>query len=332
VFAGNRATEFEMRIMGKTYLEIAHAGGGIKATVRATRRASENTLFQNGRQVLDEMLRWGVTTIEGKSGYGLSLNDELKMLRVLNRLNREHRIDVVPTFLGAHEIPDEYKNKADKYVGLVCGEMIPAVTKAGLAEFCDVFCEQGVFSLKQARLVLQTAQAFGMKLKIHADQIHPTGGAELAAEFRAVSADHLDNVSNEGIKLLKKAGVVPVLLPGSVYLLGLKKKAPARKMIRAGLPVAIATDFNPGSSPIHALPVAMSLACVEFKMTAAEALCAATLNAAYAISLGTRIGSLSPGKIADIVIWNAEDYREIPYWFGKNLVRQVIKNGRTARL
>lgn len=331
VFAGVRAHEFEMRISGKDYLEIARAGGGIKATVKATRKASPKRLFNNGKKALDEMLSWGVTTVEGKSGYGLTLKDEIKMLKVLNNLNREHDIDVVSTFLGAHEIPEEYKNKPDEYVALVCNKMIPAVVADNLAEFCDIFCEKGVFSPKQTRIILQTAQAFGLKLKIHADQFHSIGGAELAAEFRAVSADHLDCVGDEGIHLIKKAGVIPVLLPGSVFILGTKQKAPARKMIDYGLPVALGTDLNPGSSPIHSLPITMSLACIEFKMTPAEALCAATLNAAFAIDRGNKIGSLSPGKMADIVIWDAQDYREIPYWFGKNLVHSIFKNGHEIK-
>ena len=327
VFAGSRANEFEMRLLGKDYLDIAKTGGGIKATVKAVRRASPKKLFNNGQKVLDEMLSWGVTTIEGKSGYGLTLKDETKMLKVLNVLNKEHDIDIVPTFLGAHEIPEEYKNKPDEYVALICSEMIPAVAAGNLAEFCDVFCERGVFSPKQTRVILQTAQAFGLKLKIHADQFHSTGGAELAAEFGAVSADHLDCVGDEGIHLMKKAGVIPVVLPGSIFILGSKKKAPARKIIDYGLPVAIGTDLNPGSSPIHSLPITMSLACIEFRMTPAEALCAATLNAAYAIDRGDKIGCLSPGKMADVIIWDVQDYREIPYWFGKKLVHSVFKNG-----
>jgi imidazolonepropionase len=330
VFGGNRALEFEMRLAGKSYLEIARAGGGIKSTVKATRKATPATLYENGTRVLDEMLRWGVTTIEGKSGYGLTTKDEIKMLKVLGRLNDEHVIDVVPTFLGAHEFPDEYKDNPDEYVGLLCNEMIPSVATQGLAEFCDIFCEKGVFSPKQARVILQTAQAFGLKIKLHAEQFNSTGGAELAAEFGAVSADHLDCVENEGIHLLKKAGVIAVLLPGSVLVLDTKHKAPARQMIDYGLPVAIGTDFNPGSSPLHSLPLAMSLSCIEFKMTPAEALCATTINAAYAIDRGDKIGSLSPGKMADVVIWNATDYREIPYWIGKNLVNTVIKNGKEA--
>ena len=327
VFAGSRANEFEMRLAGKSYLEIAQAGGGIKSTVKAVRKASEKTLFDNGFETLTEMLQSGTTTVEGKSGYGLTTKDEIKMLKVLKKLNEKHHVSVVSTFLGAHDIPEEYKDNPDTYVGLVCDEMIPEVTKNKLAEFCDVFCEQGVFSSKQTRAILQTAQAFGMKLKIHADQFNSTGGAEMAAEFRAVSADHLDAINDEGILLLKKADVIPVLLPGCIFWLKVDKKAPARKMIEAGLPVALATDLNPGSSPIHSMAVIMSLACTEFKMTPAESLCAATINAAYAIDRGDKIGSLSPGKKADVVIWDADDYREIPYWFGKNQVYSVFKNG-----
>lgn len=332
VWAGNRSNEFEMRLQGKSYLDIAKEGGGIKATVKATRKASENALFKNGKKALTEMLKNGATTIEAKSGYGLTLKDEIKMLKVLQRLNKEHDVDVVPTFLGAHEIPEEYKDNPEKYVGLVCGEMIPAVVDAKLAEFCDVFCEKGVFNLKQTRIILQTAQAFGMKLKIHADQLHSIGGAELAAEFGAISADHLDCISDEGIHLLKKAGIIPVLLPGSAFILGITKKDLARKLISDGLPVALGTDLNPGSSPIHSMPITMSLACIEFKMTPAEVWCAATLNAAFAIDKGNIIGSLAPGKKADVVVWDADDYRDIPYWFGKSSVAYIFKNGHDIKL
>ncbi len=328
VFAGNRAEEFEQRLSGKSYLDIAKSGGGIKSTVRATRKATAESLFEGGKKVLDQMLRNGVTTVEGKSGYGLDTKTEFKMLDVLNRLNSHHAVDVVVTFLGAHEVPDEFEGRPDEYVALVCGEMIPSVATGNLAEFCDAFCEKGVFTLKQTRVILQTAQAFGMKLKLHADQFHNTGGAELAAEFRTFSADHLDCVSDEGIHLLKKAGVIPVLLPGSVWILKAKHKAPARRMIDSGLPVAIGTDYNPGSSPVISMTLTMSLACIEYGLTPAEALCAATLNAAHAIDRGDKVGSLSPGKIADLVIWEAEDFRELSYWIGKSMVHSVIKNGK----
>ncbi|MCP4581322.1 MAG: imidazolonepropionase [candidate division Zixibacteria bacterium] len=327
VFAGSRANEFEMRLQGKSYMEIAQAGGGIKSTVKAVRKASPKKLFDNGYKVLDEMLGWGVTTVEGKSGYGLTLKDEIKMLKVLNKLNAQHKIDVIPTFLGAHDIPEEYKKKPDKYVGIICDEMIPAVAAGKLAKFCDVFCEKGVFTPKQTRAILQTAQAFGMKLKLHADQFYSTGGTELGTEFRATSVDHLDLISDEGIHLLRKTAVIPVLIPGCVFWLQMEEPAPARKMIDYGLPVAIGTDLNPGSSPIHSLPMAMSLACVELKMTPAETWCATTINSAHAVDCGDKIGSLSPGKKADVVIWDTDDYREIPYWFGKNLVQRVFKDG-----
>jgi imidazolonepropionase len=328
VFGGNRANEFEMRLAGKDYLEIAKAGGGIKSTVRATRKASPQQLYERGRKVVDKMLESGVTTIEGKSGYGLNTQAEIKILKVLNQLGQDTKASIVTTFLGAHEIPEEFEHNPDDYVALICGEMIPTVASLGLAEFCDIFCEKGVFSPKQSRIVMQTAQAFGLKLKIHADQLHSTGGAELAAEFGAVSADHLDCVAQEGIHLMKKAGVIAVLLPGSVFVLDSKRRAPARQMIEYGLPVALGTDFNPGSSPILSLPLTMSLACILFKMTPAESLCAATINAAYAIDRGDKCGSLTPGKMADLVIWDADDYREIPYWIGQNLAKTVIKNGK----
>jgi imidazolonepropionase len=328
VFGGNRANEFEMRLAGKDYLEIAKAGGGIKSTVRATRKASPQQLYERGKKVIEKMLGSGVTTIEGKSGYGLNTQAEIKILKVLNQLGQDTKASIVTTFLGAHEIPEEFEHNPDDYVALICGEMIPTVASLGLAEFCDIFCEKGVFSPKQTRVVMQTAQAFGLKLKIHADQLHSTGGAELAAEFGAVSADHLDCVAHEGIHLMKKAGVVAVLLPGSVFVLDVKRRAPARQMIEYGLPVALGSDFNPGSSPILSLPLTMSLACILFKMTPAESLCAATINAAYAIDRGDKIGSLSPGKMADMVIWDADDFREIPYWIGQNLVKSVIKNGK----
>jgi imidazolonepropionase len=332
VFGGNRANEFEMRLAGKDYLEIAKAGGGIKSTVKATRKASPQQLYIDGKKAVDKMLAGGTTTIEGKSGYGLNTLTEVKILKALEQINKESPATIVQTFLGAHEIPEEFENHPDDYVALVCGEMIPTVASQGLAEFCDIFCEKGVFSPRQTRVVLQTAQAFGLKLKIHADQLHSTGGAELAAEFGAVSADHLDCVAQEGIHLMKKAGVIAVLLPGSVLVLDLKRRAPARQMIEYGLPVAIGTDFNPGSSPIQSMPLTMSLACILFKMSPAESLCAATINAAYAIDRGDKYGSLTQGKMGDLVIWDAEDYREIPYWVGQNLAKTVIKGGKQVTL
>ena len=327
VFAGQRSAEFEMRIDGKSYMEIAKAGGGINSTVKSVRKASKKTLKDNGRKILDKMLSMGTTTIEAKSGYGLTVKDEIKQLVALKELNEEHDIDIVPTFLGAHEIPPEYKKRPDEYVNLVCTEMIPRVVAKNLAVFCDVFCEKGVFNTKQTRVILQTAQAFGLRAKLHADELSNTGGAELAAEFGAASADHLVCVGEEGIHLLHKAGVIPVLLPGTTFYLDLDKDAPAGKMIDKGLAVALATDCNPGSSMTESMQMIMTLACLKYKMSPAETLTASTINAAYAIGRETEVGSLAPGKMADLVIWDAEDYREIPYHFGGNLVDSVFKLG-----
>jgi imidazolonepropionase len=331
VFAGERSAEFEMRIEGKTYMEIASNGGGILSTVAAVRRTPKNALKENGWKVLDRMLDYGTTTVEAKSGYGLSTKDEIKLLQAIKELGREHSIDLIPTFMGAHEVPPEYRDCPDDYVALICGEMIPRVTERNLAAFCDVFCEQGVFSPKQTRIILQTAQAYGLKIKLHADELSNTGGAELAAEFGAVSADHLVFAGEEGIHLMHKAGVIPVLLPGTTFFLGLKHKAPARKMIEKGLPVAIATDCNPGSSMTESMQMIMTLACLEYRMTPAESMTAATLNAAFAVDKGNEVGSLAPGKFADLLIWDAVDFREIPYHFGGNSVEAVFKKGVKVR-
>ncbi len=327
VFAGQRAAEFEQRITGKSYMEIASEGGGIVSTVEAVRRATKNALKLNGQRILDRMIAMGTTTIEAKSGYGLSTKDEIKQLVAIKELNDEHEMDLVPTFLGAHDIPVEFKHNPDEYVALVCNEMIPRVVTQNLAVFCDVFCEPGVFSSKQTRIILQTAQAYGMKLKMHADELSNSGGAELASEFGAISADHLVFANEEGIHLMHKAGVVPVLLPGTTFFLGMDRTAPARRMIEKGLPVALATDCNPGSSMTESMQIIMTLACLSYKMTPAEALAASTLNAAFALDKGSEIGSLAPGKYADLVVWEAEDFREIPYHFGGNLTNSVYKKG-----
>jgi imidazolonepropionase len=327
IFVGQRAAEFELRLAGKSYMEIAMDGGGILSTVTAVRKATKSALKANGRKILDRMIRYGTTTVEAKSGYGLSTDHEIKMLLAIKELNEEHEIDLVPTFLGAHEIPAEYRQSPDDYVALVCSEMIPKVAARNLAVFCDVFCEKGVFTPKQSRIILQTALAYGLRIKIHADELSNTGGAELAAEFRAVSADHLVFAEEEGIHLMHKAGVIPVLLPGTTFFLRLERVAPARRMIEKGLAVAIATDCNPGSSMVESMQVIMTLACLEYKISPAEALSAATINAAFAIDKGNEVGSLAPGKYADILIWDAADYREIPYHFGGNMVDTVFKKG-----
>ena len=327
VFIGSREDEFELRIKGATYQEIAQKGGGIRSTVRKVRKASREELFEAAIPRLDRMMEHGTTTIEAKSGYGLSLEDELKLLEIIRDLHHRHSMDLVPTFLGAHEIPDEYQNKKSEYVELIIREMIPAVAERGLAEFCDIFCEDGVFDVNESRRILTAAKEAGLKLKLHADELSPFGGAELAADLKATSADHLVAVSDSGMKALKSHGVMAVLLPGTTFSLGLQKCAPARKMINEGIPVALATDMNPGSCRTESMAIIMTLACVMMRMTPAEAITAATINAAFAVDRGDSVGSLEVGKKADFVIWDIPHYRYLPYHFGVNLVEMVIKNG-----
>src|ERR1700733_3800118 len=325
VFAGNRAAEFEQRIEGASYAEIAAAGGGIRSTVRATRDASEEQLLDAAQKYAGWFLAGGTTTIEAKSGYGLTLEDECKLLRVIGRLDR---IRAVPTFLGAHEIPDEFRGQPSHYADLVIHEMLPAVATQRLARFCDVFCEPGIFSIEESRRVLSAARSLGLGLRMHADQLSDSGGATLAAELHAATADHLEHTSAHGILALRSAGVQPVLLPGSVYALGLARYPNAREMIEAGLAVVLATDFNPGSSPTPSMPMILSLACTQMKMAPAEAITAATINAAYSLGRGGDIGSLEAGKQADFVIHDCRDYREIAYFFGAPLVQAVYLEGR----
>jgi imidazolonepropionase len=330
VFAGNRADEFELRARGATYQEIAARGGGIRSTVRRTRAASEGELFASALRREEWFLRTGTTTVEAKSGYGLTVEDELKMLRVVRRLNEEGRLSYVPTFLGAHEVPDEYRGRGPEYVGLVVGEMLPRVKAEGLAEFCDVFCEERVFTVEESRRVLSSARASGLGLRVHADQLTRGGGALLAAELRAKTADHLEHTDAEGIKALKAAGVQPVLLPGSVYALGSSRYPDARAMIGAGLAVVLATDFNPGSSPTPSMTMVLSLASTHMKMTPAEGLTAATVNAAHSLGRGGETGTLEEGKRADFVVHDCEDYRELAYFFGVEHARAAFVGGRPA--
>jgi imidazolonepropionase len=327
VFVNTREEEFEMRIKGKSYQEIAASGGGIKSSVKALRSKSKEELIQLAISRLNRMLSYGTTTIEAKSGYGLSLEDEIKMLEVIKELNRIHPIDLIPTFLGAHEIPGEYKNKREDYIKLITEKMIPEVAKRKLAVFCDIFCEKGVFDIEESRKILIIAKEHGFKLKLHADQLSPLGGAQLAAELGAVSADHLEFIDDEGIRMMEKARVIGVLLPGACFGLGIREYPPARKMIDDGLPVALATDFNPGSSMTESMPIILSLACLMMKMTPAEAITASTINSAYAVDKASDVGSIEEGEKADLVIWNVHNYKEIPYHYGVNLVDQVIKNG-----
>jgi imidazolonepropionase len=277
------------------------------------------------------MLANGTTTAEAKSGYGLSLADELKSLRVIKALNATHPIELVPTFLGAHEIPDEYRAQREDYIALLLNEMLPAVSKAQLAEYCDIFCESHVFSLQESRLILSAAKAAGLALRMHADQLTLSGAAALAAELGATTADHLEQIDAAGIAAMAAADVIAVLLPGSVFHLGLKRYPPVGAMIDAGLIVVLATDFNPGSSPTPSLPMVMSIACTQMRMTPAQALAACTINAAHSLNRSQRIGSLEVGKQADLVIFNCTDYRQIPYFFGANLIQTVIKRGRIVK-
>lgn len=332
VFAATREEEFEMRVKGRPYQEIAAAGGGIKSSVRTLRAASKKELIQLALPRLDRMMSYGTTTIEAKSGYGLSLEDEIKMLEVIDELNRLHPMDLIPTFLGAHEIPEEYKSRREEYIQLIVEKMIPEVARRKLAVFCDIFCEKGVFDIEESRKILTAAKDHGFKLKLHADQLTALGGAKLAAELGAVSADHLEFIDDEGIRMMKEAGVIGVLLPGACFGLGMKEYPLARKMIDQGLPVALATDFNPGSSMTESMPIILSMACLMMRMSPAEAVVASTMNSAYAVQRADHVGSIEVGKKADLVIWNVQDYREIPYHYGVNLVDQVIKDGNVFPL
>jgi imidazolonepropionase len=329
VFAGNRADEFERRAAGATYQEIAAAGGGIRSTVRRTRAAAEDDLFETARRRGLWFLRTGTTTVEAKSGYGLSVEAELKMLRVVRRLNEEGGGPrYVPTFLGAHEVPDEYRERRAEYVELLVREMLPRVAAEGLAEFCDVFCEERVFGVAESRRVLAAARDRGLGLRVHADQLSLSGGARLAAELKAATADHLEHTDAEGIRALAAAGVQPVLLPGSVYALGSRQYPRGREMIEAGLAVVLATDFNPGSSPTPSTTMVMSLAATQMRMTPAEALVAATVNAAHSLGRGAETGTLEPGRRADFVLHDCEDYRELAYFFGVEHAHATYVGGR----
>jgi imidazolonepropionase len=326
VFAGNRALEFERRCSGATYEEIAASGGGIRSTVAATRAATEEELFRCGQRFARWFLASGTTTLEAKSGYGLTIADELKILRVIRRLNQEAPLEYVPTLLGAHAVPHEFGGSAE-FAQHVIDEMIPQVAAEGLAEYVDAFCEMGYFDVETTWAVLTAGREHGLGIRLHADQLSCGGGAELAAELGAVTADHLEQTGTPGIMALAKAGVQPVLLPGSVYALGKHKYPAAREMNAAGLAVVLATDFNPGSSPVPSLPMVMSLACTQMEMTPHEALTATTINAAYSLGRGHDRGSLEPGKRADFVVFDADDPREIPYWVGADLVCETWIGG-----
>lgn len=335
LFAGSRAGELVLRQQGAGYLEILQAGGGILSTVGATRDASEEELARHGRRWLDEMLDHGVTTIEAKSGYGLDLPTELRLLAVAHALGVEGPIDIVPTWLGAHAVPAEFRARPDgteAYVRHVIEEQLPGVAAQGRARFADVFCETGVFTADQSRRILEAARPYGLEPRLHADELAPSGGAELAAELGAASADHLAAPSDAGMDALAAAAegdhpVVATLLPATTWFLMHDHHAPARRFIERGVPVALGSDFNPGTSPTASLPLVMTVACLALRMSPSEVLAAVTINAAHALQLGDEIGSLEPGKAADLVVWRVPDHREIPYWPAANLVRTVVKRG-----
>ncbi|MGE7110615.1 imidazolonepropionase [Lysinibacillus sp. NPDC047702] len=327
VHGGTREQEFNMRLNGSTYMEIMNAGGGIHATTKRTRETSFEDLYAKTMQHLDVFLKHGVTTVEAKSGYGLDWETEKKQLEVAKKLQAAHDIDVVSTFMGAHAVPRDYKGREDEFVDIVIHDMLPKVAELKLAEFNDVFCEKGVFTPEQSQRILEAGKAFGLTPKIHADEIEPYKGAELAAQVGAISAEHLLVASDEGIQSMAKAGTIAVLLPGTAFFL----RAPfarGRLMIDEGVPVAISTDFNPGSSPTMSLPFIMNLACMHMGMTLEEVLTATTINAAYAINRGEQIGSLEADKQADVVILDVANYKQLQYFYGMNHTNTVIKNGR----
>ncbi len=327
VFYATRENEFEMRIKGKSYVEISQSGGGIRSSIAGVRNASEEELFELSRKRIEKIISNGTTTLEAKTGYGLSTESELKMLRVIKRLQNELPIEIVPTFMGAHEFPPEYKDNREEYIRILKEEMLPAVAESGLAEYCDIFTEDHVYNIEQSRDILNHAKKLGFKLRLHADEIEPIGGAELAAEVGAVSADHLGAASDAGIKAMAKAGVIATLLPGTIFSLGMKSYARARDMINSGVAVALATDYNPGSCNCDSMQFIITLACLQMKMTPAEAITASTINAAYALERGDQAGSLEAGKQADVLIMDMPNYRFLPYHFGSNDVERVIKKG-----
>ena len=326
-YGGSREKEFEMRLQGKSYMDIMNAGGGIHATMRMTREASEDELFDQTIKRLDSFLKHGVTTVEGKSGYGMDLETELKQLRVMKKLQQSHAIDLVPTFMGAHAVPTEYKGREDEFVDIIIQEMLPVIAEEGLAEFNDVFCEKDVYTPEQSERILEAGKKLGLTPKIHADEIVSYGGAELAAKVGAISAEHLLKASDEGIKAMAEAGVIACLLPATALYLR-EDAAQGRKMIDEGVAVAISTDCNPGSSPTVSMPLVMNLACISMRLTPAEALTAATYNAACAINRQDTVGSLEKGKKADLVMWDVKSYQELQYLFGVNHVQSVWKNGK----
>jgi imidazolonepropionase len=327
IFPASRAEEYEQRNSGATYEEIARSGGGIRSSVKGLRAASPSALKARALKNLREFAAHGTTTIEAKSGYGLDWKSELKILEVLYDLNQEHPLDIRATFLGAHVVPPEFRRRPEAYIDLLVSRWIPTVATAGLAEFCDVYCDRGAFTVPQARRILMAGRAGGLVPRIHAEQLAHTGAALLAIELQAASADHLEKIDRNDIRALGLSNVVCTMLPGCCFHLGLKDYAPARKLIEAGAIIGIATDFNPGTSPTLSMPMILSLACTQMRMTPAEAITAATINPAYSLRLHDRVGSLEVGKYADLAAFDVADYREIPYYFGVNLCSFTMKRG-----
>ncbi|MGH9718491.1 MAG: imidazolonepropionase [Candidatus Acidiferrales bacterium] len=327
IFPASRADEYEQRIAGKSYEQIAHNTGGIRSTVNASRKASPRALEVRASAYLELFAANGTTTLEAKSGYGLDWPSEVKILNVLHELHQSQPLDIVPTFLGAHIVPPEFRRRPDAFVDLLVRKWIPSIVTAGLADFCDVFCDRGAFTLPQARRILSAARACGLVPRIHAAQFERTGAARLAIELQAASADHLDQINAADIRALALSNVVCTLLPGCSFHLGVPQCAPARQLLDAGAIVALATDFNPGTSPTVSMPMILSLACNQLRMSPAEAISAATINPAYSLRLHDRDGSLEVGKYADLAAFDVADYREIPYYFGVNLCSMTIKRG-----
>lgn len=333
VFGRPRFDEQEMRAAGLDYMEIARRGGGIHASVRDLRQRNEDDLFDLAKRRLTRLASFGTTTVEVKSGYGLSLADELKSLRVISRLASQLPLRIVPTFLGAHEIPLEYRETSagrTEYVSLVTREMMPQVAREGLAKFADVFCEAGVFSVEESRTILRAARASGLRIKLHADELTSSGGAELAAEMNATSADHLAAVSDAGIQALARSSTVATALPGTMLFLGKKAQAPARSLVNAGVPLALATDFNPGTSPTVNMALILTLGVSQLRLSPSESMIAATANGSAALDLATETGQIAPGFSADLALFEVKDYREIPYWYGDNLCRRTWVRGNSC--
>jgi imidazolonepropionase len=328
IFARPRENDYEMRIKGATYQQIAEQGGGILSTVRSVRNTPKDQLLTASRARIVRFLEYGTTTLEAKSGYGLDVENEIKILEVIRQLQQTIPLELVPTFLGAHEVPEEYRSCRHEYLDLVIAHMIPIVASRKLAEYCDCFVEPPIFSLKEAEQILLSAQEHGLKIKLHADQLSRSGATQLGIRLRAVSIDHLEQILPEDIEALSEAGIIATLLPGAVFHLGLKCYPPARALIDSGVPVALATDFNPGTSPTPNMQIILSIACTQMRMTPAEAIVAATINGAHALCRGGRVGSLEAGKQADLCIMDVEDYRQIPYFFGINHCKMTLKKGQ----